>query len=57
VADFVLHPPRRDDADAIDAALERGLSAIEPMIAGRSAEAMKSLHSAPPAPPASKGHA
>jgi PTH1 family peptidyl-tRNA hydrolase len=44
VADFVLHPPRRDEERAIDAAIERAEGIIELVVAGQFAQAMTRLH-------------
>jgi len=50
VADFVLHPPRRDELQAIDGALERAESVIELAATGQFAPAMTRLHTAAPPP-------
>lgn len=47
VADFVLHPPRRDERAAIDAELERSLEIVPDCLAGRLEAAMLRLHSRP----------
>jgi PTH1 family peptidyl-tRNA hydrolase len=44
VADFVLHPPRRDEQALIDEALSRGETVIELLAAGRFEAAMLRLH-------------
>jgi PTH1 family peptidyl-tRNA hydrolase len=44
VADFVLHPPRREELSAIDDAVERGESIIELLAEGRFEAAMLRLH-------------
>ncbi len=52
VADFVLHPPRREDATAIGAAMDRAQAVIELAVAGQFPVAMTRLHSsAPPGAP------
>lgn len=51
VADFVLHPPRREELAAVEVALERAEAVIELAVAGQFAQAMTRLHtSAAPAP-------
>jgi len=51
VADFVLHPPRREEMAAIEGALERAEAVIETAVTGQFANAMTRLHtSAAPAP-------
>jgi PTH1 family peptidyl-tRNA hydrolase len=54
VADFVLHPPRRDEATAIGAAIDRAQAVVELVVAGQFPVAMTRLHSsgAPGAAPA-----
>lgn len=47
VADFVLHPPRRDEQAAIDDAVERGESIVELLAEGRFEAAMLRLHTKP----------
>jgi len=44
VADFVLHPPRRDEQAAIDAALDRAEGIVELLAEGRFEAAMLRLH-------------
>lgn len=44
VADFVLHPPRKDEQAAIDAAIERGESIVELLVEGKFEAAMLKLH-------------
>ncbi len=44
VADFVLHPPRRDEQALIDEALSRGETVIELLAEGRFEAAMLRLH-------------
>ncbi len=50
VADFVLHPPRRDDEHAIDGAMDRAESIIELATAGQFSIAMTRLHTQAAAP-------
>jgi len=47
VADFVLHPPRREEQAAIDEALERAESIVELLAEGRFEAAMLRLHTRP----------
>ncbi len=49
VADFVLHPPRRDEEQAIGAALDRAEDVLELLVGGAFQPAMTRLHT-PPAP-------
>ncbi len=49
VADFVLHPPRRDEESAIGEAIDRGRGIVELAVAGQFARAMTQLHTAPAA--------
>ena len=44
VADFVLHPPRRDEQALIDEAIDRGEGIIELLACGKFEAAMKKLH-------------
>ena len=44
VADFVLHPPRREEAKAIDDAIERGLDVLPLLFDGQTEAAMMKLH-------------
>jgi PTH1 family peptidyl-tRNA hydrolase len=44
VVDFVLHPPRRDEMEAIVAELDRSLSVVPDCVAGRMEAAMLRLH-------------
>ena len=44
VADFVLHPPRREELAVIDDAVERGESIVELLAEGRFEAAMLRLH-------------
>jgi PTH1 family peptidyl-tRNA hydrolase len=48
VADFVLHPPRRDDQLAILGALERALAVLPLVVRGGFERAMMQLHAATP---------
>lgn len=48
VADFVLHPPRREEERAIDDAIERGLAVVGMAVAGEFMKAMTKLHTSPP---------
>lgn len=48
VADFVLHPPRRDEQTQIEDALTRARAQIPALLAGRFDQATKLLHSANP---------
>jgi len=48
VADFVLHPPRRDEQTQIEDALTRARAQIPALLAGRFEQATKLLHSANP---------
>lgn len=45
VADFVLHPPRREEQQSIDAVIDRCLAVIPATLAGDFALAMRALHS------------
>jgi len=51
VADFVLHPPRRDEERGIDEAMDRAQAIVEPAVGGQLAAAMTLLHTAPRAAP------
>jgi PTH1 family peptidyl-tRNA hydrolase len=44
VANYVLKPPRREEQDAIDAAMERGLAVMPQIIKGELERAMMQLH-------------
>lgn len=46
VADFVLHPPRRDEERAIDDAIDRARGVVDMLAAGQMAPAMTQLHTA-----------
>jgi peptidyl-tRNA hydrolase, PTH1 family len=47
VVDFVLHAPRKDEQALIDAAIERGIAAFDPILADNMAAAMHKLHTKP----------
>lgn len=47
VADFVLHPPRRDELAAIEAEIDRALPIVEDCVAGRMEAATLRLHTRP----------
>jgi PTH1 family peptidyl-tRNA hydrolase len=55
VADFVLHPPRREEERAIDGALDRAESVIELAAAGQFPAAMTRLHTSGGAAPPDAG--
>ena len=44
VGDFVLHPPRKEEQSAIDAAIERGETIVELLVEGKFEAAMLKLH-------------
>ena len=44
VMDFVLHPPRREEARLIDAAIERGIDELPKLFDGDAEAAMMALH-------------
>jgi len=46
VADFVLHPPRRDEQKSIDDAIERGMDVLPALFDGDAEAAMMALHTA-----------
>ncbi|MFZ5539028.1 MAG: aminoacyl-tRNA hydrolase [Pseudomonadota bacterium] len=50
VADFVLHPPSREQQRAIDEAIERALEIVPQLVEGQFERAMMKLHRAPVAP-------
>jgi PTH1 family peptidyl-tRNA hydrolase len=59
VADFVLHPPSREQQSAIDEAMGRALDVVPQLVEGQFERAMMKLHRAslptsPPAEPAAK---
>ena len=47
VMDFVLHPPRREELQAIEAEIQRALAIVPDCVAGRMAAAMHKLHTRP----------
>jgi PTH1 family peptidyl-tRNA hydrolase len=47
VADFVLHPARREEQEAIDPAFDRSLELVKRIAAGRVHDAMTWLHTIP----------
>jgi PTH1 family peptidyl-tRNA hydrolase len=47
VADFVLHPPRREELALIEAAVERGVAVFDLVLADKMAAAMHKLHTRP----------
>jgi PTH1 family peptidyl-tRNA hydrolase len=52
VADFVLHPPRREEQALMDAVIDRGVGVFDLILAGNMAAAMHTLHTKPkPQPP------
>ena len=46
VANFVLKPPRKEEQDVIDAAIERALAVVPHVVKGAPERAMMQLHSA-----------
>jgi PTH1 family peptidyl-tRNA hydrolase len=52
VADFVLHPPRREEEARIDEAIGRVDAVLDLLVAGQFAPAMTRLHTAPSPGPA-----
>ena len=46
VANFVLKPPRKEEQDVIDAAIERALAVMPHVVKGAPERAMMQLHSA-----------
>ena len=48
VADFVLHPPRREEQTAIEAGIGRALAAVDAIVAGKSDAAALRLRAAAP---------
>ncbi len=52
VADFVLHPPRREDQALIDAEIDRALGVVPEMVAGQVPAATMRLHTRPKPPAA-----
>jgi len=57
VADFVLHPPRRDESHAIEGAIDRAQSVAELVVAGQFPAAMTRLHTSAPKPASATGAA
>ena len=51
VADFVLHPPGKEERALIDAVIDRGVDAFELILADKMAAAMHRLHTKPKPPP------
>ncbi|WP_459615687.1 aminoacyl-tRNA hydrolase [Bordetella sp. 2513F-2] len=49
VADFVLHPPRREEQQAIEAVLDRCRAVVPAMLDGNFAQAARQLHGGNPA--------
>ena len=47
VADFVLHPPRKEEKELIDAVIDRALAVIDTILADNMAAAMHRLHTKP----------
>ncbi len=47
VADFVLHPPRKEERALIDAVIDRGVAVFELILADNMAAAMHRLHTKP----------
>lgn len=47
VADFVLHPPRKEERALIDAVIERGVAVFDLILADNMAAAMHKLHTRP----------
>jgi PTH1 family peptidyl-tRNA hydrolase len=47
VADFVLHPPRREEQELIDAVIARGVDAFDLILEDNMAAAMHKLHTKP----------
>lgn len=52
VADFVLHPPSREQETSIDAAIDRALDIVPLLVEGQFERATMRLHASPKAPPA-----
>jgi PTH1 family peptidyl-tRNA hydrolase len=57
VADFVLHPPRKEEQALIDAVVERGVEAFDLILADKMAAAMHKLHTKPKPTPDSPAKA
>jgi peptidyl-tRNA hydrolase, PTH1 family len=49
VVDFVLHPPRKEDRDLIDEAIDRSLAVFDSILDGKMEAAMHKLHTKPKA--------
>lgn len=47
VADFVLHPPRKEEQALIEAAIDRGVGVFDLILADKMAAAMHKLHTKP----------
>jgi PTH1 family peptidyl-tRNA hydrolase len=47
VADFVLHPPRKEEHASIDAVIDRGVGVFDLILADKMAAAMHKLHTKP----------
>jgi len=50
VADFVLHPPRKEEQASLDAVIDRGLEVFDLILDGNMAAAMHKLHTKPKPP-------
>ena len=50
VADFVLHAPRKEERESIDAVIERGVAVFDLILADKMAAAMHKLHTKPKPP-------
>ncbi len=58
VADFVLHPPRKEEQALIDAVIDRGMAVFDLILADNMAAAMHRLHTKPkPQTPGNPGSA
>ncbi|MCX7142356.1 MAG: aminoacyl-tRNA hydrolase [Proteobacteria bacterium] len=51
VADFVLHPPRKEEHELIDAVIDRSVGVFDLILADKMAAAMHKLHTKPKPPP------
>jgi PTH1 family peptidyl-tRNA hydrolase len=47
VVDFVLHPPRKEEQESIDAVIDRGVAVFDLILADNMAAAMHKLHTKP----------
>jgi len=47
VADFVLHPPRKEEKELIDGVIDRALTVVDTILADNMAAAMHRLHTKP----------